>query len=221
MSISRPLDAASRQLLAKAVHQWHLALVTDGANPGAKYLQSRGIGHATAVKHRLGFATGDTIPGMERFADHVIIPYLAIDGHAMGFKARAISPDAEVRYSQPSGQVARMYNVRALDEALDVLAVTEGEFDALTMSHLGVPTVGFPGANSFKPHHARILEGFRRIVLFKDRDDNEAGEKLEHTMRRFGPDLPIRAVYPPGGRKDVNEAHLAGLDAELLKMMEA
>jgi DNA primase len=216
----RPLDAQSRKLLAEAVHRWHMALVTDGDNPGAKYLQGRGIGHATAVRHRLGYASAEaTIPGYERFTDHVIIPYLAADGHAMGFKARALDPEASVRYSQPAGQTARMFNVRALIEAVEVVAITEGEFDTITLTHLGIPAVAVQGATSFKPHHAKMLEGFRRVVLFKDHDANEAGEKLEYAIRRFGPDIPLQAVYPPGGHKDVNEAHVAGLDQELVDIV--
>jgi DNA primase len=218
----RPLDAQSRKLLAEAVHRWHVALVTDGDNPGAKYLQGRGIGHATAVKHRLGYASPEgTIPGMERFADHITIPYLAMDGHPMGFKARALDSEAKDRYAQPSGQVARMYNVRAFDEAVDTIAITEGEFDCITLSHLGIPAVALPGATAFKAHHARMLEGFGSITLFKDRDENEAGEKLEHAIRRYGPELPLRAVYPPGGEKDLNAAHIAGLDREILELVSA
>ena len=64
----------------------------------------------------------------------------------------------EPKYMGLPGTHTRLYNVLALQQAGDFIAVCEGEIDAITLHYkCGVPAVGVPGANSWKPHYTRLL----------------------------------------------------------------
>lgn len=214
MSTSRPLDGQRRLLYEQAVAAFQTALVPG--TPAAQYLSDRGIARATAVRHRLGYSGAtEPIPGLERFRNHICIPNMALDGHVVGLKFRALDPSADKKYDQPHGNPARAYNVRALHDAGDVLCVTEGEFDTMILGQLGLHSIGFPGNSAFKRHHASLLEGFPRVVLFKDDDD--AGDLLEKKIRDLAPEVPLLMVLPPGG-KDVNDSFLAGHGDDLVRL---
>lgn len=109
----------------------------------------------------------------------------------------------------------RLFNLHALTYANTTLALCEGEMDAISLTALGVPTVGIPGANSWKPWHWRCLEGFERVVVFHDDDD--AGKGL---LKKVLTDVPQAVpAAPPGGFNDVNEALVAGLGDEVRRIV--
>lgn len=192
----------------------------ERAMPGSEastYLAGRGINPSTVALHRLGYAgPSGSIPELERFRHHVVIPYLAPDGHVTAVRYRALDPEAKAKYDTPAGQPTRLFGVAALEQAGDTVCLTEGELDAISLSQLGLYAVAVPGNQTWKAHYGRLLEGFRRIVLFRDND--EAGELLEQRIRAKAPDLPLVSVLPPGGLKDVNEALVAGLGDELIQL---
>ncbi len=67
---------------------------------------------------------------------------------------------AEPKYLGISGALIRLFNLRAIAEAEDLICITEGEIDAISLESVGLPAVGVPGANSWKRHHARLFNGF-------------------------------------------------------------
>lgn len=210
----RPLSASQRELLEQATEFFASALP---GSPGEDYWASRGIGPEVMRRFRLGYApavdSSDAPPGFERFRNRVAIPNLCASGHPVGVKLRDTTGQAPNKYDAPAGQVARLFNLRALNHAGTTLALTEGEIDAITLESLGVPAVAIPGASAWKPHHWRLLEGIPRLVFFHDPD--EAGEKL---LGRVMKDLDVIAVTAPDGAKDCNEALVAGLGAELRRI---
>lgn len=210
----RPLDSQRRALLERAVSTYERAMPGSEAST---YLAGRAISPRTVALHRLGYAgPSASIPELERFTHHVVIPYFAPDGHCTAIRFRALDPDAKAKYDAPAGQATRLYNVAAMEMAGDTLSITEGEIDAISLSQLGLYAIAVPGNQTWKSHYSRLLEGFRRIVLFRDND--EAGELLEQRIRAKAPDLPLVSVLPPGGLKDVNEALCAGLGNELIQL---
>jgi DNA primase len=217
--ISRPLASTQKTLLAEALSIYRAAMPGSLAEEYAQ--EVRGLGPVIAEVHQLGYAgPGTSIPGLERFNNHLVIPYLAAgDGHPVKFKYRSLDPGHDKRYDAPKGQAQRLFNARAVLDAGDFICITEGEIDAMTLERVGAPALGIAGVSAWKPHFARLLEGFARVVLFKDND--EGGSKtdiLEATIRKDAPDVPLLAVMVPGGYKDVNEAYLGGMATQLYEL---
>lgn len=74
------------------------------------------------------------------------------------------------KYFGPAGQPTRMFNVRAILDAKDEIAIAEGELDCAILNRVGIPAVGVPGAKSWKNHFKRMLAGFSKIHIFADPD---------------------------------------------------
>ena len=87
----------------------------------------------------------------------------------------------------------------------NVVAVCEGEIDTIVMHSLvGIPAVGVPGAQHWKPHYRLLLEDFEHVVVMCDGD--QAGREFG---RKVVSDLDnATAVHLPDG-VDVNEAYLS------------
>lgn len=216
--LSRPLASTQKTLLAEALASYQGAMT---GSPAEEYvLVDRGLDPVTVAVHRLGYA-GPTasIPGLERFDHHLVIPSLAADGHPVRLKFRSLEPDDAKRYDQPHGVKQGLFNVRAFLEGSDTIVITEGEIDAMTMQQLGVPAVGLPGNSTWRPHYGRLFDGYNRVVLFKDND--EGGSKTDITeakIRKESPDIPLLAVMVPGPGKDINDAYRAGQGALLYEL---
>ena len=72
--------------------------------------------------------------------------------------------------------------------------------DAIALSvKTGHPTVGIPGANSWKPHYTRILDDYDTVILLADGD--KAGSDFGKQVAR---ELPNATVIPMPEGEDVN-----------------
>lgn len=230
----KPLVASQRAWLEEVVSTYERALTPE--SPGSMYLAARGHDLDFAGRHRLGYSgPTDSIPGLERFYNHVVIPYRAADGHVTAIKFRALE-DRGVRYGVPEGQsTARLFNVGAVLSANRYLCVVEGEFDALALDALGIPAVGIAGVDNWRPHFARLFEGIETIVYIKDDDEPKpvpgkfeadgvtpimriASDRLLEKLRHD--DLPVRIIKAPGGHKDAAAAYAAGLGDDLRQAVE-
>lgn len=135
-----------------------------------RYLETHSISQDIALKYTLGFV-GDPLPGDERFAGMMSIPYLTRAG-CMALKFRAVAPNTRPKYSQHSGQKPRLYNAAAYFEAGNTIGVSEGEVDAICATeHLGVPTLGCPGANNWQDYWTPLFRDFTRVLIFADGDE--------------------------------------------------
>ena len=210
----KPLLPSVRESLEQAAERFASALP---GSPAESYLRGRGLDPAWArVAFRLGYVADNTVPGFERFAGRLAIPNLCAAGHPVGFKFRDLNPDSDFKYDMPTGQQQRIFNLRALVTDDDTIAVTEGEMDTIALGSLGVASVAVPGVHNWnKRRHWRLFEGFRRVVLIRDND--EAGGELAKKM--LDTDLPVVVVAPPGAHKDVNDALVAGLGDELVRLV--
>jgi len=212
----RPLQYSVRESLDAAVTIFQTHLAAGG--PGALYLESRAIDPEWARgRYRLGFVADSTVPGFERFVGRLAIPNLCASGHVVGIKFRELPPETSDRkYDGQAGEKKRLFNTRALLTEGDVIAITEGELDAISLGSLGVPAVSVPsGASSWdERRHWRLFEGFRRVVVF--RDSGVGGDLLPKAILES--DLPVIVVSPPQGLGDVNEALVAGLGDDLVRL---
>lgn len=132
------------------------------------YLLGRGIDLATSERFRLGYVA-DPITGHEQYKGRLAIPSIGPSGNVYGLRFRALD-GSEPKYLGISGQVTRLFNVRAIGEAEDIISITEGEIDAISLEVAGLHAVGVPGASAWKRHHARLFAGFSKVYVFGDGD---------------------------------------------------
>lgn len=203
----KPLLPSQRNGLESATATFERSLP---GSPAVEYLEGRGFDLPTATALRLGWVERE-LPGFEQFVGRLAIPNICAAGHVVGMKFRALN-DAGPKYLGLEGYDARLFNLVATNDPSPLIALTEGEIDALSLARLGIPAVGVPGAHLWKRHHERIFEDYERVVLVRDTD--EAGGALAKRLSET--DLPLVVIRPPGGCKDVNEAIVAGHGAELV-----
>lgn len=205
---SLSLSSSQRQTLEEvtAASEPHLYLAQ-------KFLSARGIeSEGVARLYRLGVCP-DGVTGFERFRGMLSIPFLSPAGVlAIKFRCLACWPgkcEDHPKYNAPEGQQVRLYNVAALHSDGDVVAICEGELDAMVMTELvGTPAAGVPGATQWKGHPwwARAFADYERVLVVADNDQKEDGSnpglKAAKTIAATIPGS--RVVTPPAGL-DVTE----------------
>lgn len=174
---SRPLSLEQRASLEEAVslYEQHRSQV-DG------YLRERGFDPATVERFRLGYVHSP-IRGHERMVGRLAIPAIGPKGNVYSIRFRALD-DSEPKYLGLPGIPTRLFNVRAIAQARDVIAINEGELDAMSVEQAGVPAVGVVGVTNWKPHFPRLFEGLRVLVIG---DNDEAGQAF---VKRVLTELP-------------------------------
>lgn len=166
-------------------------------NQAEEYLASRGITLDDARIVHLGLVA-EPLAGHEQFINRLAIPYLTPTG-VVDIRFRSINGE-EPKYMGMPGTETRLYNVSALHQAKDFIAVCEGEIDAITLNYkCGIPAVGVPGANSWKRHYTKLLQDFETIYVFADGDQpgSDFAKKLARELQR------VVVINMPDGH-DVN-----------------
>src|SRR4051812_28766851 len=149
------------------------------------------------------------------------IPFLSPAG-VLAIKFRCLSCvgkcEGHPKYNAPENQQVRLYNVGALHSAGDVVAICEGELDALVMSELvGIPAVGIPGATQWDGHKwwVRAFADYPEVLVIADNDLREDGKNPGlSAAKKIAKSVPGgRVVVPPPG-EDLNSWYLqAGAEA--------
>lgn len=139
------------------------------------YLTSHALGFHEASAYSLG-VVDQPLSGDEQFKGMLVIPYLTPAG-PRGLKFRNLNGD-KAKFLQHAGQKPRLYNVGAFFRAEDTIALAEGEIDAIAATeHLGIPTMGIPGAEMWKGDiWGPLFKDFQRVIIFADGDD--AGRRV-------------------------------------------
>jgi len=190
------LTHSQRELLEKAVTHYQKSI-----SKAEEYLASRGLSLVDADTVRLGLVE-EPLPGHEQFTGRLAIPYITPSG-VVDIRFRAIGHQ-EPKYMGMPGSQTRLYNVNALLSAGDIIAVTEGEIDAITLNYkCGIPSIGVPGANSWKKHYSRILQDFEKVYIFADGD--QAGSEFARKVAQEVQGVTI--INLPEGQ-DVNSLYL-------------
>jgi DNA primase len=193
------LSSSQRVFLEEATATYEKTL-----DRAASYLVGRGLDQAAATGSRLGLAS-DPLPGHERFAGRLALPYVT-PGGVVAIKFRCIEDhdcrsEAHGKYDGPSGQKARLFNTRALLDKGDTVAICEGEMDALVCHHvLGVPAVGTPGTQ-WMDHWGRCFADFERVLVVADHDVHPNGDSpgIKHARKVQAHVRGSEVVLPPEG----------------------
>ena len=177
-------------------------------------LLERGISEEVAARFQLGTIT-DPINGHEMYEGWISIPYITASGFCVGFKFRRLD-DGKPKYGSPTGQKAHLYNVTDILLASPYVVVCEGELDTvITSGVLGIPAVGVPGVQAWKPHFSKLFNGYDTIYVVGDNDIKEDGSNPgAEFSKRVASEIMNSSIVtlPPG--LDINDYYLAhGADA--------
>jgi DNA primase len=122
-----------------------------------------------------------------------------------------------------TGQKTHLFNVSALLEPKDTIAVCEGELDAIIATGaLGIPALGVPGVAAWKPHYAKLMNGYGQVLVIGDNDIKEDGSNPGAEFSRRVASEVINAsicVLPAG--MDLNDLYLAKGIEETKRMLGA
>ncbi len=186
-----------------------------------RYLASRGIGYAAALRLGLGFSSGRGLmqalepggfskkqledsglfssKGGERFAGMVVVPEIS-GGLVRWLAGRATDPNARPRFQSLPGPKP-VLGLGRLGPIPQWVVVTEGLFDWLTLSGWDIPTVAALGTHGLE-RVASALRGCPRVFLAFDNDASgrKAAGKLAALL---GPRAAV--VTLPRGVADVAE----------------
>jgi DNA primase len=181
----------------------------------ADFLTARGIDPETAQKYRLGFVLEPFLETHEAYVGRLSIPYLSRAG-VLAVRFRGLGEE-DPKYLQPKGSTSWIYNVGALYSSPRVVAVCEGELDALTChAYAGIPAVGIAGVNAWKKPFARCFESPEKVLLVGDGD--AAGQGMVDRLAELLPNA-VPAVMPAG--HDVNSFYAANGAEALRELLEA
>jgi DNA primase len=196
------LTDSQRAFLQEASEKYRESLM---GSLGEEYLRRRGLDPEAANRtHHLGLVS-EPLPSHERFKDMLCIPYIAKSG-TVGLKFRRLDDSSGPRYLAPENSRVRLYNVLDALENTPQVLIVEGEIDTITAKQAGVPAVvGVSGAQNWKPHFARVLDGFEEVLVCADNDIKEDGSNPgQQLAARILRDIPhARNVVIPSGL-DVN-----------------
>lgn len=192
--------------------------LTDGM---AEYLNGRGIDYRAQVGNRLGEVGSNPPPAYARFKGMLAIPYLGPGDKPRSIRFRCTKEHDHDehhhgKYNSAKGDPPRIYHVKTIAEATDEIAICEGELDTIILNAIGVPAVGIPGANLWRPHFSRIFAGFSKVWVFGDQDEpgQELVSKVLSELRQAkAVNLPFGDAFGGNDVSDVYKEH--GADALL------
>lgn len=205
----QPTTALQAKALEEAAARYEAGMTSEAA----AYLLGRGLTQETVVSARLGVVV-DPIPAHEHYRGWLAIPYL-VKGQVVRIRFRR--PDwidtTSHKYGQPSGETIRTYGIDSIHAAQGELHITEGEFDRLILVQAGFHAIAFPGSNTFKGYHGRMLAGFNKLFVWGDPDPAGAEfvTKVLQRMPMSGRHVQLRDgdvtdTYLAGGQKALNDA---------------
>lgn len=177
-------SSSLRSFLREATSRYHASLP---GSPADEYLKSRGLFHSNSVvpKFRLGYVD-DPLPGHEMYRGMLAIPYLRCsqeqDWSVVSIRFRKLYGDDGNKYLTVAGDRPRLFNTFALMKPSPVVAITEGEIDAITAHLCGIPTVGVPGAQAWKPHFREPFVGYDDVFILADGD--EPGQQFANAVAK-------------------------------------
>lgn len=197
------LDSLMLSDLARSSLELAAQTYSESVDLAGYFLGNRGITEQAARGFHLGAVSADNaLPGHERFIGMLCLPYLS-EGGVLALKFRHLDGDSRPKYDQPSGQTPRLYNVLALSKGADVVAVCEGELDAIVCeSVLGIPAIGVPGASNWQSHWKRCFADVAEVIVVSDHDVKDDGSDpgLKHAKRVVSEiGSAARLVLPPAG----------------------
>ena len=196
------LATGQRKLLGQAT-----AFYQQSLKAALPFLECRGLDEAVARKYRLGVVSRPC-SGHESYVSRLSIPYLSRSG-CVTIRFRCLEEhNCKIaqcpKYLSMRGDKPTLYNTEALFAAGSVIAITEGELDALVITeYAGIPAVGIQGVSAWNEVFARTLNDFDRVLIVGDGD--EAGRQMVDRLVDSIPNA-IGVSLPDG--LDANEVYV-------------
>lgn len=103
------------------------------------------------------------------------------------------------KYLTVAGDSPRLYNTVELTKNIPRIAICEGELDTVTSQLAGLPAVGLPGVQTWKPYMRELFLGYRDVYVLADGD--EPGMKFAN---RVAGELPNAKIIPMPEGEDIN-----------------
>lgn len=192
----------------QAASSYHDQLASDTS--AQAYLTSRKISPSAASTFRLGVVRQPLV-GHERYTGRLAIPFLT-PGGVVNFVFRCLIQDCEGCKAKPDdgghGKYLAaigdrtLYNVLDLGTDSQIIHITEGELDALTLSMAGLPAVGVGGVDGWKPWYSICFADFAEVYVWGDGD--RSGRKFSRFIEK---ELKARPVAVPNG-EDCNSVYV-------------
>ncbi len=122
------------------------------------------------------------------------IPYYSPDGSETAVRFRLAlekSGEGDLRFKWRGGSKTSLYGLERLEEVRKAryVVLVEGESDAQTLWLHGIPALGIPGADTWKPQWADYLESVEKVYAVVEPDGG--GETLKRKLSAT-PNLPER-----------------------------
>jgi len=181
------------------------------AGEAREHLASRGLvvdgETCPSQTYQLGLVPPD-VPGYEHYEGCLSIPYIrypvsyGTTPTVVDIRFRSLSEDGPKYLTRPGASV-KLFNTKAFDQTSDFIGLAEGEFDAITASVCGLPTVGVPGAGVWQDHWSVLFQGYRKVLVFGDGD--QAGRDFSERVAKLLPNAEVR--YVPDG-EDINSLYV-------------
>jgi DNA-binding transcriptional ArsR family regulator len=131
------------------------------------------------------------------------IPYFDEHGQEKATRYR-LAMNGDNRFRWRKGSTLIPYGLNRLKDAKDdYIVLVEGESDAQTLWHHGIPALGIPGATTWHKEWAAYLKG-KTVYIWREPD--EGGKVFVAKISESLPDA--RVMTPPQGRKDVSDCYI-------------
>lgn len=187
-------------------------------SPAAEYLKTRGLVPDSQISFQLGHVA-DPLPGHERYRGMLAVPYLTPAGPVAIRFRRLPGPDgktAQPKYLSEPGDGMRLFNVAAFGRTENFLCVCEGELDTVAVTQAGLPAVGVPGAEAWRPFFPYCFKGYEAVFVLADTDDKGAGMNL---AEKVAASVEGARIVPMPGEHDANSFLLANGRDALFKLI--
>jgi DNA primase len=202
--------------LVEATSRYHQSLPGSRAD---EYLRGRGIwpSNPEVEKFRLGYVD-ECLAGHEQYRGMLAIPYLRRHPEhgwfVVSIRFRRLG-DEKPKYLSISGGQPWLFNTASLIGHSPIVAITEGEIDAITAQLCGIPAVGVPGVQTWQPYFRELFLGYRDVYVLADGD--EPGIEFAEKLKR---QLPNAKVIPMPAGQDVNKLVIERGPAALLSKLK-
>ena len=122
------------------------------------------------------------------------------------------------KYMSLEGDRPWLFNTAALLKTSDTVAITEGELDAISATMSGVPAIGVPGVDSWKPFWREPFLGYESVHILADNDEPKPRDDCQRCKgqcnghnpgmdfaRSLAKQIPNARILPSGLGADVNQ----------------
>lgn len=217
-------------MLASSALRSHRALLDRPDEPAFTYLnEERGLSVETIEQFKLG-VVDESDGEYAHLSGYLSIPYLTPTSVSewwknytdLRFRRGPDVPEKAPKYRTLPGHPPRLFATTTLAAPEEYIVVVEGEMDAMTLIQCGIPAIGVPGVQSWKPYYSSIFGGFEKVLILADNDEAKdeggvgVGEEFAEKVAKHVPN-PKVILVPEGG--DANGFFLQNGKAELRNLL--